>query len=176
VGIDLSERQLEHAANACRRAHISTPLVHGTAESLPFHDKSFDIVFCDHGATTFSPPELTVPEASRVLRPGGIFAFCISSPIRDICWDPETERTAPRLCMDYFGMHTLEDDDETNYQLPYGAWIRLFRKNGLLVEDLIELQPAKDATTTYTEYAPLAWARRWPLENIWKLRKETSER
>jgi SAM-dependent methyltransferase len=176
VGIDLSERQLEHAANAARRSGIATPLVHGTAEALPFRDESFDILFCDHGAMTFSPPELTVPEASRILRPGGVFAFCMSSPIRDICWDPETELTAPRLCMDYFGMHALEDDNETNYQLPYGAWIRLFRENGLQVEDLIELQPPEGATTTYSDYVQLDWARRWPAENIWKLRKETSEK
>ena len=30
----------------------------------------------------------------------------------------------------------------TVFQLPYGTWIRLFRENGLIVEDLIELRPA----------------------------------
>jgi hypothetical protein len=64
----------------------------------------------------------------------------------------------------------VEDGDETCYQLPYGAWIRLFRENGLHVEDLIEMAP-DDPATTYTGYVPLGWAGRWPAENIWKARK-----
>ena len=45
------------------------------------------------------------------------------------------------------------------------------RHNGFVVEDLIELRPPGDATTTYPEYVPHGWARRWPAENIWKVRK-----
>ena len=57
----------------------------------------------------------------------------------------------------------------TNF--PYGDWIRLFRANGLMVEDLIELRPPEDADTTYVDYAPLEWARAFPGEHIWKVRK-----
>ena len=171
VGIDLSERQLDHARSTCRKLGVAPPLIHGDAESLPFRDESFDIVFCDHGATVFSPPEATIPEASRILKPGGLFAFCVSSPIRDICWDTATDQISAQLKLDYFRLHTLEDGDDTCYQLPYGAWIRLFRENALEVEDLIELQPPENASTTYSDFVPLAWARRWPAENIWKLRK-----
>ena len=59
----------------------------------------------------------------------------------------------------------------STYQLPYGDWIRLFRANGLVVEDLIELRPPEDADTTYVDYAPLEWARAFPGEHIWKVRK-----
>ena len=47
-------------------------------------------------------------------------------------------------------------DAVVEYQLPFGDWIRLFRRNGLVIEDLIELR---------NSIAP------YPLENIWKLRK-----
>ena len=57
------------------------------------------------------------------------------------------------------------------FQLPYGEWIRLFRANGFEILDLIELRPPSRPRTTYTDYAPLEWSRRWPGENIWKLRK-----
>jgi hypothetical protein len=67
----------------------------------------------------------------------------------------------------------LEDDQAVEYQLPYGAWIRLFRSHRLVVEDLVELRAQADSTTTYSEFAPRAWAQRWPAEHIWKVWKAT---
>ena len=46
--------------------------------------------------------------------------------------------------------------------------------NGLEVEDLIELRPSGRATSTYGFFAPRDWARRFPGENIWKLRKTSA--
>lgn len=110
-----------------------------------------------------------------MLRAGGIGAFCISTPIRDICVDAAADRVGPQLISDYFGLTVMEDQRSVEYQLPYGAWIRLFRAAGLEVEDLVELQAPHDATTTYTGFAPAAWARRWPAEHIWKVRKASWE-
>jgi SAM-dependent methyltransferase len=167
VGIDLSARQLVHA----RLASSTVPLVQGNAEGLPFQNSSFDIVFCDHGATTFARPNQTVAEASRVLKPNGLLAFCMSTPIRDICWDPESDTISSQLTRDYFELSTFDDGDSACYQLPYGAWIRLFRQHSLMVEDLIELRAPEGASTTYTDFVPIAWSQRWPAEHIWKLRK-----
>ncbi len=47
----------------------------------------------------------------------------------------------------------------------------MFRRNGLVVEDLIELQAPAGATTTYVDFVPRAWARKWPAEEIWVVRK-----
>jgi hypothetical protein len=58
------------------------------------------------------------------------------------------------------------------YQLGYGDWIRLFRSNGFEVEDLIELRAPDTGTTTYSDYVPGDWARKWPAEHIWKVRKK----
>ncbi|HXW51206.1 MAG TPA: class I SAM-dependent methyltransferase [Candidatus Acidoferrales bacterium] len=171
VGLDLSAAQLDHARTLMRAAGVSFTLVHASAESVPLPDASFDIVFCDHGAMSFSDPLRTVPEAARLLRPGGLFAFNIASPLLELCWNDAEDRIQTSLARDYFGMRGGEDEDTVVFQLPYGEWIRLFRRNRLVVEDLIELRPPPDAKTTYTEYVPLAWARRWPAENIWKLRK-----
>ncbi len=81
VGLDLSDRQLEHARTLMIRAGVEFPLVLASAEAVPLVDASFDIVFCDHGAMTFADPYRTVPEAARLLRPGGLFAFSHGSPI-----------------------------------------------------------------------------------------------
>jgi len=171
VGLDLSERQLEHARRLMAQAGVTFPLVHASAEAVPLPASSFDIVFCDFGAMTFADPYRTVPEAARLLRPGGLFAFSHESPIETICWPLGADTFGDRLAIDYFGMHQIEDGDETFFQLPYGEWIRLFRANGLIVEDLLEPRPAPEATSSYRNTDELAWARRWPAESIWRLRR-----
>jgi SAM-dependent methyltransferase len=171
VGIDLSERQLEHARRLMADGGVDFPLIHGSAERVPLPDASFDIVFCDHGAMTFADPYRTVPEAARLLRRGGLFAFSHHTPIEAIAWPLDSDKVGDRLVVDYFGMHRLDDGETTTFQLAYGEWIRLFRANGLGVEDLIEPRPADDATSSYRTEEELAWARRWPAEEIWRVRK-----
>ncbi len=169
VGMDLSIRQLEHAKRLMDAAGVRFPLVNADAEGMPFADGSFDVVFCDHGAMTFADPYRTVPEAARLLRPSGLLAFNMSSVIHFLCWDTEGDRIDERFHRDYFGVRKW-DEETVDFQLPYGEWIRLFRANGLEVEDLIEPRPGPRARSTY-DLAHVEWARRWPAENIWKLRK-----
>lgn len=171
VGLDLSERQLEHARTLMGQAGVDFPIVHASAEAVPLPDASFDIVFCDHGAMTFADPYRTVPEAARLLRPGGLFAFSHGSPILSIAWALDAERAGDRLISDYFGMHQFDDGETIDFNLPYGEWIRLFRANGFIVEDLIEPRPAADATSTYRDALERDWSRRWPAESIWRLRR-----
>ena len=172
VGLDLSERQLQHARRLMSEAAVEFPLVHASAEAVPLPDASFDVVFCDHGAMSFADPYRTVPEVARLLRPGGRFAFSHHSPIETICWPLDAEEVGEQLALDYFGMHVIDDGEEVSFNLPYGEWIRLFRANGFVVEDLIEPQPGPDATSSYRSAASLAWARRWPGEDIWLLRRD----
>jgi len=171
VGLDLSGRQLEEARRASAGDAVMVPLVQASAEALPLSDGSFDLVFCDHGATSFTDPYRTVPEAARVLKPGGRLVFNLSSPLHDLCYDVVTETMTSSLQSAYSAIRAQRWDDEVTFQLPIGEWIRLFRQNGLEVEDLIELVPGAGATTTYDDFVPLEWARRWPAENIWKTRK-----
>ena len=175
VGMDLSERQLGHAKRLVTQKAVKVPLVQANAECVPLADESFDVVFCDFGAMTYARPQKTVAEASRLLRPGGLFAFSMSTPLRDICWDRASDSIAPRLSLNYFELDRLEDEDCVSFQLPYGEWIRLFRRHRFTIEDLVEVRPQADTKTSYADYVPLEWARRWPAENIWKLRKELGE-
>ena len=171
VGLDVSERQLAHARRLMAEASVDFPLIHASAEQVPLPDAGFDIVFCDHGAMTFADPYRTVPEVARLLRPGGLFAFNHHSPIESVCWPLGADEVGDRLTLDYFGLHQVDDGEDTWFQLPYGEWIRLFRANGFVVEDLIEPRPAPDATSSYRSPSELAWARRWPAEEIWRLRR-----
>lgn len=171
VGLDNSARQLEHARRGMAAAGVDFPLVHASAEDVPLPDASFDVVFCDHGAMTFADPERTVPEAARLLRPGGLFAFNAETPLHFICWDETTNVVGDRLRWNYFDTRSTDDGDAVNFSRPYGEWIRLFRDNGFAVEDLIELRPPEGAQTTYDLYVTYEWARAWPAEQIWRVRR-----
>jgi SAM-dependent methyltransferase len=172
VGLDLSERQLEHARTLMREAGVDFPLIHASAEAVPLPDATFDVVFCDYGGMTFADPFVTVPEVARLLRPGGLFAFNHASPIRTIAWPLDAERAGDRLVHDYFGMHAFDDGEMIDFNLPYGEWIRLFRRNGFAIEDLIEPRPPADAVSTYRDAEEREWSRRWPAESIWRLRRD----
>lgn len=175
TGIDFSENQLRQGLANMEATGIRFPLVRGNAEELPFVDASFDLVFCDHGATSFTDPHSTIPQVARVLKPGGLLVFDMVTPI---FWtfvgddeDPPT-RTVRRPYFEMGRSEYREQDGSLSveWQLTYGGWIRLFRSCGLLVEDLIELRPQEGATSTYG-IAPLDWARDYPSEHIWKVRK-----
>lgn len=171
MGLDQSAQQLGHAQRSPDVGRV--PLVQATASTTPFRDQAFDIVFCDHGAMSFADPFVTVPEVARLLRPGGRFVFCITSPLAILCTDPEADRLEDRLHSDWFGMRRFEwpTDPTVEFQLSYGDWLRLFRANGLEVEDLIHVRPPEDAASTYRDVRDRAWARRWPLEDLWRLRR-----
>jgi SAM-dependent methyltransferase len=171
VGLDLSDRQLAYARTLMARAGVEFPLINASAERVPLPGASFDVVFCDYGAMTFSDPYLTVPEVARLLRPGGLFAFTHSSPILSITWPADAERAGDRLIADYFGMHQFEYDDSVDFNLGYGEWIALFHREGFELLDLIETRPAEDAVSTYRDELERAWSRRWPAECIWRVRK-----
>ncbi|MDP9241862.1 MAG: class I SAM-dependent methyltransferase [Actinomycetota bacterium] len=176
TGLDFSENQLRHARENIAETSADMPLVRASAEELPFADGSFDLVFCDHGATSFTDPRVTVPEVARVLRPGGMFVFDISTPVIWMCWGSDDGPPGRELKKEYFalGRDVMEDPDgpSVEWQLTYGEWIRLFRSNGFVLEDLIELRPpGEGASTTYNDYASFEWARAFPAEHIWKARK-----
>ena len=174
TGLDNSSRQLEHARTAMELAGVEFPLVHASAEATGLPDESFDIVFCDFGAMTFTDPANSIPEAARLLRGGGLFVFSVLTPILDLVWPPGLEHPGEKLALDYWeGIRRFEEPGEPiAFQLPYGEWIALFRQNGLAVESLIELRPPADAVSSYRSVEDREWARRWPMEQIWRLRRE----
>jgi SAM-dependent methyltransferase len=171
VGLDNSSGRLSYAREHQRATGVSFPLVQANAEIAPFVDASFDIVFCDYGAMTFLPPRRSVPEAARLLRPGGLLAFTTTHPLLWCCWPHGADEVATELHQDYFKIDSDEEDGLVDFNLPIGRWIQVFLDSGFAVEGLIEVQPPPGATTSY-EGRPLEWARRWPAEMIWKARKQ----
>lgn len=174
VGIDNSPKQLETARRLQAEHGVEFPLHLGNAEATPFPDESFDLAISEYGAAIWCDPYVWIPEAARLLRPGGELIFLGNSVIqmltvRDLLVDgPSTDQ----LRRDQFGIHRFEwpDDDSVEFHISHGDMIRLLRRTGFEVLDLIEIQAPEGVTTTY-EYTSAEWGRRWPSEEVWKARK-----
>jgi demethylmenaquinone methyltransferase/2-methoxy-6-polyprenyl-1,4-benzoquinol methylase len=91
VGVDLTKRMLDEArAKMARLDERHVHLVQGRAESLPFHDASFDAVTFTYLLRYVDDPASTLAELARVLRPGGAMAslefFVPPSPLWHVLW------------------------------------------------------------------------------------------
>jgi len=173
VGIDNSAAQLETARELQREHGLDFPLLHGNAEEAPFPDASFDLAISEYGASIWCDPYRWIPEAARLLRPGGRLAFLVNAPLVMLCMPEEGDEPAREaLVRPYFGMNRFEwpDEDSVEFHLPHGEMIALLRECGLEVESLTEIRPPEDATTRFP-YVTLDWARRWPCEEVWRARK-----
>jgi SAM-dependent methyltransferase len=174
VGIDNSPRQLETAVRLQQQHGIDFPLLLGNAEHVPYPDDSFDFAISEYGAALWADPEAWVPEAARLLRPGGRLAFLTNHVLAYLCSpDLEDDPVTDRLLRPMFGMgrtEWLDGAGAVEFHPSHGDWIRLLTANGLEVEDLVEPQIPEGATTRYA-WMPYAWARQWPCEEIWKVRK-----
>jgi SAM-dependent methyltransferase len=174
AGLDNSAAQLATARQLQDRFELRFPLVHASAEQVPFADASFDLAISEYGASIWCDPYRWIPEAARLLRPGGELIFLVNSVLLMLTVpDAEDQPATDRLLRPFFGMHRFEwpdDDDSVEFHLGHGDTIRLLRDCDLEVEDLLELRPGPDATTRYP-FVTLDWARRWPCEEVWKARK-----
>lgn len=177
VGLDPTSAQLQTAATLQQEFELDFPIVAAAAEAIPFADRSFDLIISEYGASIWSDPYLWIPEAARVLRPGGALIFLVNGTLLMLCAeDDDAVAARPTMLRDYFGLHRMEwpDEEGVEFHLGYGDWIRLLRSHGFEVEDLIEIRPPQDATSSYG-FVSLEWARRWPSEQVWKARKKPDD-
>jgi SAM-dependent methyltransferase len=167
VGIDNSEQQLATARRLQREHGLAFPLLHGNAETVPLPDASFDLAISEYGACLWADPYRWVPEAARLLRPGGRLIFLCNSYLMALCTPPEDGVAATdRLLRPSFGLHRLEwpnpEDDSVEFHLSHGEWIRVLRSAGFEIEALLEVRPPEGATTRYP-FVTLEWARQLAL-------------
>jgi len=70
AGIDLAAEMLANCQSNLRRWHLEADLFLGNAESLPFADSSFDVVFHVGAINFFNDRAKAIREMIRVARPG----------------------------------------------------------------------------------------------------------
>lgn len=175
VGIDNSERQLATAKRLADEHEVSLTLHHGNAESLTYPDQYFDFAISEYGAAIWCDPKLWIPEAWRVLKPGGQLVFLGNHPLSMITTPEDGGENDDRLHRNYFDLHRLDwteaevDPGGVEFNLPLSGWLQLFRETGFEVLDYLELKPPPGSPDRYG--TPGEWAARWPAEQVWKLRR-----
>jgi hypothetical protein len=101
--------------------------------------------------------------------------FLVNSFLMMLCIPAEDEVAATdRLLRPAFGLSRIEwpGDMGVEFHLSHGDWIRLLRRSGFEIEELGEVRPETTATTRYP-FVTLEWARQWPCEEVWKVRRRT---
>lgn len=177
VGIDNSAGQLATARLLQGEFGIDFPLIHGNAETVPLPDASFDLAISEYGAVLWADPERWVPEAARLLRPGGRLITLTNSVLAVLAM-PDLETDGPatdRLLRPQHAIGRMEwpdGDRSVEFHPGHGDWIRLLRASGFEVEDFIEIYAPEGATTEYP-WMSADWARQWPVEDAWKARKRS---
>ena len=173
TAIDNSQQQIATARSLQAEFGPDFPIIHGNAESVPLPNASFDLVVSEYGASIWCDPYIWYPECARLLRPGGRLVFLVGGTIRMLCSNETDDEPAGNVLLrDYFGMYRFEwpDDPSVEFHLPFGERLRLLRRCGFEVEDIIELQAPTGATTRHNYVSP-EWGHRWPAEEIWVARK-----
>jgi SAM-dependent methyltransferase len=173
VGVDPTPAQLATARRMQEETGIEFPLIEAPAEAVPLPDSSFDLALSEYGASLWADPEEWIAEASRLLRPEGRLVFLTNSLLVYLC-APDVGVVTEQLQRPQFGMYRVQWPGEPGieYHLPHGEWIRILREHGFEVEALRELRPHDDAVDpSYYDFVTVAWARKWPAEEIWVARK-----
>ena len=141
---------------------------------MPLPDASFDLAISEYGAAIWCDPYRWIPEAARLLRPGGRLVFLGNATLLDavLARRGGAGRGPPGRATTS-AMHRFAWPGEASaveFHLGYGDMIRLLRASGFEVENLVELRAPEGATTRYPYVTP-EWARRWPSEEVWIARK-----
>ncbi len=176
VGIDNSAAQLATAARLAAAHQVPLQLIHGNAEQVPLPDASFDFAISEYGAAIWCDPALWIPEAHRLLRPGGRLTFLGCHPLVALTTPASGDVCDDRLHRPYFGLHRLDwreveiDPGGVEFNLPMSGWLKLFRETGFQVLDYQELK-APDGPGEDRFQVTRRWAQQWPSEQVWHLEK-----
>ncbi len=175
VGVDVTPAQLDTARRMDAEFGLGLELIEANAEDVPLPDASFDLAFSEYGASIWCDPALWIAEAARLLRPGGELVFMRCSTLRMLCARLDEGKTTDRLARPQKGLYRLvwaDDDPAIEFQPGMADMLGILRTNGFALLDFRELFAPEDADEhEYYDDPPVEWAKRWPAEEIWSLRK-----
>jgi SAM-dependent methyltransferase len=172
VGVDVTPSQLDTARRCQERFGISFPLIEADATAVPLAGGGFDLAISEYGASLWCDPARWVPEAARLLRPGGRLVFLTNSVLVALCVPDGEGLAQEQLLRPQSTMYRMQlAGGGIEFHPGHGEWIRILRSSGFTVDALHELHAPPEARDhPYYELATADWARRWPVEDLWAAR------
>ncbi|HSO66138.1 MAG TPA: class I SAM-dependent methyltransferase [Ornithinibacter sp.] len=169
VALDLSGEQLATARRLQGTLGPVFPLVQADAEHLPLATGCVDLVVSEHGAAAWCDPARWLPEAARVLRPGGRLVFLTNSHLSALCVPDDGGVAGDRLLRGHREAFRVQwDGGGVEFHPSHGDWVRLLRAAGFAVEALHEVfAPSGGGDHPFYEIVSHDWATRWPAEELW---------
>jgi SAM-dependent methyltransferase len=173
VGVDLSEAQLATARRCQELIGPRFSLVQGDGEAVPLRSGWSDVVVSEHGVGVWCDPDRWVPEAARLLRPGGVLVVLVNSLLSALCVPDGAGPAGERLLRGQHDVRRIHwSGGGLENHLSHGEWIATLRSHGFVVEGLHELFPPEGAEDPdYYGIVSTEWARRWPAEEMWIARR-----
>jgi len=173
VGVDVTPAQLATARRMNEQTGLGLELVEANAEQTGLPSASFDLAVSEYGASIWCDPRKWIPEAARLLRPGGELVFLRNSTLSVLCM-PQEGKVTTSLQRPQRGLLRIDwtDPPETEFQMGHGDLFRILRASGFELLDLVEIF-AKDDSDDHAHYSyvPADWAKKWPAEEMWRARK-----
>jgi SAM-dependent methyltransferase len=176
VGVDVTPAQIATARELNEEFGLGLELIEANAEEVPLPDAEFDLALSEFGASLWCDPRKWIPEAARLLRPGGDLVFMRPTPL-SVLTSPDTGANGDRLLRPQRGLGRVDwpavDDDPpaVEFVVPHGDLIRILRDAGFEVLDLVEIYAPPDAVDHAYYTSSAEWSKQWPREEIWKARK-----
>ena len=176
TAIDVSDRQLETARRLAAEHGADITFLEGNAEATGLAGASFDFAVSEYGAAIWCDPRVWLPEAHRLLRPGGRLAFLGNHPLMFVATPLSGDVTDFTFHRPYRDTNRFDWTDAEvepggiEFNLTVSAWMALFREVGFEVLDYRELF-APETATGVRGAVTADWAKRYPSEQVWWLKK-----
>lgn len=174
LGVDVTPAQLSTARQCEAEFGLGVEFIEANAEAIPLESAQFDLAVSEYGASIWCDPTLWIAEAARLLRPGGELVFLRNSTLSMLCM-PDSGKVQATLQRPQLGMWRLEwtdTDPGVEFHPSHGDMVRLLRRNGFALLDLVEIfAPAGAEDHSNYDYVPASWAQKWPAEEIWRAQK-----
>src|SRR3954468_19056008 len=169
VAVDISHEQLMTARRMQTQVGPAFPLVQGDGERVPLAGGRYDLVVSEHGAAAWCDPERWLPEAARLLRPGGRLVFMTNSHLSALCVPAEEGVAGESLLRGQREAYRVSwPGGGVEFHPSHGDWVRLLRGSGFVIEDLREIYaPPEAGEHPFYEIVSGEWAARWPAEELW---------
>jgi SAM-dependent methyltransferase len=172
VGVDPTPAQLETARRLQRETGLEFRLVEAAAEDVPLPDAGFDLALSEYGASIWADPARWIPEAARLVRPGGRLVFLRNSTLITLC--QSLEGVTEQLQRPQRELRRIEwpDTGEIEFHWPVGELLELLHASGFRLERLLELYAPEGAEThPYYDFVTPQWGSKWAAEELWVLRR-----